>query len=158
MGKRNKKTKAIKIEKIRKYRKDKRIAKRPRIVITEDYGDMERTQILTLPTEYDREEILIPKEKNPNILYILQYPIKIVWYLDTHKGFFYTQEGFYLGKFDSSHLRRIFVNSALALRKLAKENKRKKSLKSKKKKNFSERFSSKSLKTDKNRKGGKNGH
>ena len=158
MGKRNKKSKAVKIEKIRKYRKDKRIAKRPRIVITEDYGDMERTQILTLPTEYDREEILIPKEKNPNILYILQYPIKIVWYLDTHKGFFYTQEGFYLGKFDSSHLRRIFVNSALALRKLAKENKHKKSLKSKKKKNFSERFFSKSLKTDKNRKGDKNEH
>ena len=158
MGKRNKKTKAIKIEKIRKYRKDKKVAKRPRIVITEDYGDMERTQILTLPTEYEREELLIPKEKNPNILYILQYPIKIVWYLDTHKGFFYTQEGFYLGKFDSSHLRRIFVNSALALRKLAKEKRHKKGLKSKKKKNFSERFSKKSLKKTKNEKGDENGH
>jgi len=115
---------------------------------------MERTQILTLPTEYEREELLIPKERNPNILYILQHPIKIVWYLDTHKGFFYTQEGLYLGKFDSSHLRRIFVKSALALRKLAKENKRKKRLKSKKKKTNFETFSKEKRNEFKNEKEG----
>jgi len=117
---------------------------------------MERTQILTLPIEYDREELLIPKEKNPNIVYILKHPEKIVWYKDTHKGFFYTVEGLYIGQFDLSHLKRMYNRIGNVLRLISIEKKRKKALKLKKKKIVSEKFFKGKRNEFKNEKGDRN--
>jgi hypothetical protein len=125
MGKTNQKPKkyAVSTTEIRKTKRTKRRIKRPVVLFKEDLGSFERTMKISLPAEMIAvDESVIPKEANPNLFWIMQYPIKIIFYLDTEKGFFYDEHGIFLGKFEKHDLKRLFFKIGTLLKTLKKQN------------------------------------
>lgn len=86
-------------------------------MIHEDMGNYYKTEIISLPTEIEHEINLIPKNKqNPNLIYIIKHPIKIIYYLDNEKCFIYDELGSYLGDLEKHDLKRLFSKIGHVLR------------------------------------------
>jgi len=99
--------KATLTTRIRKYRIDKRHPKRPYIIIGEDLGDGEYIEKLTLPI-VERTQTFIPKNPNPNLFWLWKHPIRIIWYLDTEKGFIFDSDKNFLESFEKHDLKKLY--------------------------------------------------
>jgi hypothetical protein len=98
---------ATKTTKTRHYRITKRHPKRPEITIKEDLGDAELIEKITFP-DITRTQTAIPKEKNPNIFWLWKYPIRIIIYKDTEKGFIYDLDKNFSGTFEKHDLKKLY--------------------------------------------------
>lgn len=88
-------------------------------MIQEDLGEYYKRELISLPQEIDHEINLIPKEKqNPNAIYVIHHPIKIVYYMGTEKCFVYTELGMFLGTLEKYHLKRLFSKIGAILREI----------------------------------------
>jgi len=98
----------------RRYRADKRHPKKLKIVLTEDLGKIE--QIQQFYFEENKQVRSHKKQKNPNLVYLLKSPIKIVHYVNSRKTYLYSNDGLYLGELEKHDLKRLFSIMGLVLR------------------------------------------
>lgn len=102
---------------VRKYRKDKYKPKKLLIQIKEDLGRFEQIETLKMNEDNSINRTIIPKEKNPNLIYILKNPIKIGFYLDTLQCFAWSENGEYLGQLEKYHFKKLFSKIGELLKK-----------------------------------------
>jgi len=101
--------KATKIEKERFYRKDKRYPKRADVRIAFDTGVSEKVISLRFPETEQIKETEHEMKHNPSLWQLWFGGIKIVYYLNTDKGFIYDCDGNFCGTFDKYDLKRAFT-------------------------------------------------
>jgi hypothetical protein len=91
------------VTRLRKYSTLKRYPKRPRVIIKEDLGDAELVDTITFP-QVEHVKTVIPKEKNPDLVYITKNPIRIAYYKDKGVAYLYDEENRFLGTMDTYEL------------------------------------------------------
>jgi hypothetical protein len=100
-------------EKVKRYRIDKRRPKRLEVETHADYGGFLESTKVTFPEETIITKTIIPKETNPDLFWLWKYPIRIVIYLDTEKGFVYDERKNYLGAFEIHDLKKLYSRIGL---------------------------------------------
>jgi hypothetical protein len=102
-----KKTKITYIKKLKQHRTRKH-PKRAFATLEIDRGTFDERIILTLPQEATLEKTLIPKETNSLLFWLWKYPVRIIYYLDTEKGFVYDSDKNYAGSFEKHDLKKLY--------------------------------------------------
>jgi hypothetical protein len=87
------------VTRLRKYSTLKRYPKRPRVIIKEDLGDAELIETISFP-QVEHVKTVIPKEKNPNLVWILRSPVHIGYYKDKGVAYIYDENNRFLGSLD----------------------------------------------------------
>ena len=90
---------ATRTARLRRYKLTKRRLYRPKVIIKEDLGDVELVETLTFP-ELERSQSVIPRERNPHLVYIMRHPIRMAFYADRLQCYMYDEDNRYLGKLD----------------------------------------------------------
>ena len=91
------------VTRLRKYSTLKRYPKRPKVIIKEDLGDAELVDTITFP-QVEHVKTVIPKEKNPDLVYITKNPIRIAFYTNKGVAYIYDDENRFLGTVDIHEL------------------------------------------------------
>ena len=112
--KKPKPSRSTKIFGVRKYQKNKTRPKKTTVLIKEDLGRFE--SITKYVMDCSVTESIVPKERNPNLVYLMKTPLKIVYYLDTERCFVYDLSGNYSGEFENKDLKRLFYRIGALLR------------------------------------------
>ena len=109
---------ATRTTKLRRCKSTKRRLYRPKIVIKEDLGDAELVETLTFP-ELERSQSVIPRERNPHLVYIMRHPIRMAFYVDRLQCYVYDEDNRYLGKLDLIDLHTLYTRIQDLIKKLA---------------------------------------
>jgi hypothetical protein len=109
-------------EKVKRYRIDKRRPKRMEQTTKADYGSYEEMTKVVYPEDATITKTVIPKKANPNLFWLWEYPIRLVYYTDTEKGFAYDSGKNYCGSFDKYHLKRLHSRIHLLLEEIKGQN------------------------------------
>lgn len=102
--------------KVSAWRSDKRHLQRPQVTIHYDHGQVKEVTTLRFPQETEMQSHMIPKKPNPHLKAIIRWPVEMIWYTDTGKGFVYDTDHNYLGSLERSDLKRLFSRSGALLR------------------------------------------
>lgn len=89
---------------------------RAKTTIEIDKGEYTEKHIVTYPVHSNIKGLTISHKRNPNILYLMKTPLKIVYYKNSKRTFVYTTEGEYCGELEKHDLKRLFSKIGQLLR------------------------------------------
>jgi hypothetical protein len=111
-----------KVTRTRHYRLTKKHPKRSLALLKLDHGDIEQQIAVFFPEKSQYLNVQIPKEKNPDLFSIRMGDLKIVFYTNENKGFFYDENGMFLGRYEKHDLKNAFFKFGSILKLLKKQN------------------------------------
>jgi len=80
------------------------------------------TLLIRRSMQSETKSTIIPHSKNPNIITICDYPIRIIRYKNSKKAFVYDLDGIFLGTFDKYRYKNLFFKIGEDLKTIKKEN------------------------------------